>query len=234
MSFAVVLTIFIRFLLSRRKDFKAFYCGLDGKLLKEIFPEMTCYSSFLKRLPLVGEILMEFLQTQTGMGFYILDSTSFKLCEDVRFYKCRLFPKHAGWAHSSTRCIFGFKLHLAIDGDGKIVAFRFTNGSTHDINEAENLLRGRMGTAIGDKGYCSQQLKTRLAERGLQFITPARRNMKNKNTLEEKQLLRRRNLVERVIGRLKWHVGDNFSRFRAWGAAQATIVIGILAVNFSL
>jgi hypothetical protein len=149
MSFAVVLTIFICFLLSRRKDFKAFYRGLDGKLLKEIFPKMTCYSAFLRRLPLVGEILMKFIQTQTGMGFYILDSTSFKLCENVRFHRCRLFPGHSGWAHSSTRCIFGFKLHLAIDGTGKIVAFRFTSGSTHDINGAENLLRGRASTGQG-------------------------------------------------------------------------------------
>jgi hypothetical protein len=234
LSFAAVLTIFIRFALSRRKDFKAFYCGCDGELLREIFPEMTSYSAFLRRLVPVGEILTKFLQITAGTGFYIIDSTSFKLCENVRFYNCRLFPEFAKWAHSSTRCVFGFKLHLAIDERGKIIAFRLTDGSRHDIKEAENLLRGRIGTAIGDKGYCSNQVRERLNQAGLRFITPARTNMKNGNTEEEKALLRKRNLVERVIGKLKRLVGDSFSRFRAWGAVRATIAIGILALNLGV
>jgi transposase len=234
LSFAEVLTIFIAFLLSRKKDFKAFYCGTDGALLREIFPAMTCYSAFLRRLPLLGKILVKALQTTTGTGFFIVDSTSFKLCENVRFYSCRLFPEFAAWAHSSTRCIFGFKLHIAIDERGKIVAFRLTKGSKHDIREAENLLRGRIGTAIGDRGYCSSQVKKRLAQKGLRFITHARKNMKNGNTKEEKHLLQRRNLVERVFGKLKRLVGDSFSRFRAWGTAQATIAVGILVLNLSI
>jgi hypothetical protein len=54
--------------------------------------------------------------------------------------------------------------------------------SRHDVKEAENLLRGRMGTAIGDTGYCSQRLKTRLAKAALRLISHARKNMKNENT----------------------------------------------------
>jgi hypothetical protein len=53
--------------------------------------------------------------------------------------------------------------------------------------------------------------------------------------VRKKQLLRRRNLVERVIGKLKRHIGDSFSRFRAWGAAvQATITLGILTLIYGL
>jgi hypothetical protein len=100
--------------------------------------------------------------------------------------------------------------------------------------EAENLLRGRMGTAIEDKDYCSQQLKARLAKTGLRLIAYARKNMKNGNTPEEKQLLRRRNLVERVIAKPKRHMGDSFFRFRAWGAVQATITLGILTLIYGL
>jgi hypothetical protein len=120
---------------------------------------------------------------------------------------------------------------LAINESGKIIAFRLTNGQRHDICEAENLLKGLSGTAIGDKGYCSSKIRERLAKSGMRLITTARRNMKSKNTEEEKRLLRRRNLVERVIGKLKRHIGDSFSRFRAWGAVQATIAIGIMTVN---
>jgi hypothetical protein len=58
--------------------------------------------------------------------------------------------------------------------------------SRHDVKEVENLLRGRMGTAIGDTGYCSQRLKTRLAKTALRLIAHARKNIKNGNTPEEK------------------------------------------------
>jgi hypothetical protein len=146
----------------------------------------------------------------------------------------RLFPDFAGWAHSSTRCIYGFKLHLAINGAGKIVAFRFTNGARHDVKEAEKLLKNCTGAAIGDRGYCSQSLRERLSKRGLRFIAHGRRNMKAGNTNEEKVLLRRRNLVERIIEKLKRHISDSFSRFRAWGTIQATIMFGILILNLGL
>jgi hypothetical protein len=83
LSFAEVLTIFIAFFLSRRKDFKAFYFGLSGLVLREIFPKMTSYSALLRRLTRVGEILANFLQSGSGGGFFIIDSTSFKLCESL-------------------------------------------------------------------------------------------------------------------------------------------------------
>ncbi|MDR2677220.1 MAG: transposase, partial [Puniceicoccales bacterium] len=38
-------------------------------------------------------------------------------------------------------------------------------------------------------GYCSSQVRERLERAGLRFITPARTNMKNRNTEEEKGLL---------------------------------------------
>jgi hypothetical protein len=116
MPFAEVLTVFTVFFLSRRKDFKAFYFGTEGPPLRTVFPNLTGYSAVLRRLPLVGEILFKFLQSGQGKGFF--DSISFKLCEDVRFRRMRLFPNFARWAHSSTRCIFGFKLHLAINERG--------------------------------------------------------------------------------------------------------------------
>jgi hypothetical protein len=86
-SFAEVLTIFIAFFLSRRKDFKAFYFGLSGSVLREIFPKMTSYSALLRRLTRVG----------------------------------------------------------------KIVAFRFANGSRHDVKKAENLLRVAWGQRLWTK-----------------------------------------------------------------------------------
>ncbi|MDR0727901.1 MAG: transposase [Puniceicoccales bacterium] len=99
---------------------------------------MTSYSAFLRRIPLLGEILEKIFQTAGGTNSFILDSTSFKIYENVRFCICRLFPDFAEWAYSSTRKVFGFKLHIAIDGQGKIVAFRLISGNRHDSDSFSN------------------------------------------------------------------------------------------------
>jgi hypothetical protein len=225
------MTVIIAFFLSRAKDFKAFYFGASAPLLQAVFPKLTCHSAILRRLPLGEKILPEFLQSGPEKGFFIVDSTPFSLCKSIRVYSRRLFPEFAGWAHSATKCIFGFKLHIVVNERGKIIAFRLTNGKRHDVRETGALLRGLTGTEIGDKGHCPMPLRKRLAKSGMRFIAHACRNMGNGNTPEEKMLLRRRNLVERVIGKLKRHIGDCFSRFRARGAVQTTIASGILTLN---
>ncbi|MDR2677795.1 MAG: hypothetical protein LBB26_04555 [Puniceicoccales bacterium] len=106
---------------------------------------------------------------------------------------------------------------------------RLADGSRHDIKDAENLLRGCIGTAIGDKCHSSSQVRNRLKQVGLRFITPAR--TKNRNTEKGKGLLRKRNLVKYGIGKF---VEDGFSRFRAWQAVQATIAIDILMLNLEV
>jgi hypothetical protein len=73
-----------------------------------------------------------------------------------------------------------------VNEGGKILAFRLINGQRHDVRETGNLLRGPMGTAIGDNGYCSMPLREQLARSGVKFIAHARKNMKNGNTEEEK------------------------------------------------
>ncbi|MDR0727829.1 MAG: transposase [Puniceicoccales bacterium] len=81
-------------------------------------------------------------QTASTTNSFILDSTSFKICENIRFCTCRLFPDFAGWAYSSTRRVFGFKLRIVIDGQGTIVAFRPTNGNRHGIEGVETCFEG--------------------------------------------------------------------------------------------
>jgi hypothetical protein len=204
----------------RPKDFKTFYCGTDGALFREFFPKMTCYSPFLRRLPLAGEILTKFLQSRSGKGFFIVDSTSFQLCENVRFRQMHLFPNFAGWAYSSTRCVHGFKLHLAMDETGKIVAFRLTKGNRHGIKEAENLLRCRTGCLIW-------QGPSKAGRATSGFLSSKFGGSEAVPSVGAEPLY----ALTGQGGKLKGHIGDRFSRFRAWGAVQATITLGVLTLN---
>ena len=55
------------------------------------------------------------------------------------------------------------------------------------------LTREIFGKLFGDKGYISKELWKELWESGLKFITPFKKNMRNKLlSIEEKLLLRKR------------------------------------------
>ncbi|MDR1890762.1 MAG: transposase, partial [Puniceicoccales bacterium] len=54
------------------------------------------------------------------------------------------------------------------------------------------------------------------------------------NSEEEKRLLKKRSIVETVIGKFKNFFGATLSRFRSPQAAFSAICAGVLAVNFPL
>ncbi len=59
------------------------------------------------------------------------------------------------------------------------------------------------GQLFGDRGYMSQKLFEELYERGLQLVTKAKRNMKQRLLkLMDKILLRKRSLIESVNDQL--------------------------------
>ena len=226
--------IFFAFITGRVRDFKSFYDRLGGFMMRTFFKKTPSYSSLIRRLSKIGELLPNMVNGEDQSGFYVIDSTAFALCQRFRFHSRKLFPEFADWTASSTGWTFGFKLHLVVNALGKIIAWRISNGSKHDIAEAENLLRRLKGTAIGDRGYCSCAMRKRLAENGLDFIARAKSNMHEQNTEKELKLLERRYLVELVIRKLKNYVGNSFSRFRAWSAVCGIAALGIILINLSL
>jgi hypothetical protein len=100
----------------------------------------------------------------------------------------------------------------------------------HDVSCAEEVPKNFRGTVIGDKGYCPTPLVNRLQIKGIQLIARHRRNMKV-NTPTEKKLLKKRSVVETVIGKFKNFFGTKLSRFRSPKAAFSAICAGVLAVN---
>jgi IS5 family transposase len=137
----------------------------------------------------------------------------------------------AQWTHSSVSTIFGLKLHIVVDERQKIIGFTLKPGNLHDVTCAEELLRGRRGIVIGDKGYCSEPLARRLSSQGLRLIARRKQNM-TPNSEEEKRLLKKRSIFETVIGKFKNFFGAPLSRFRYPKAAFSAICAGVLATNF--
>jgi hypothetical protein len=75
---------------------------------------------------------------------------------------------------------FGFKLHLAVNDRGDLLACCLTAGNVDDRKPVPQMVKRLRGKLIGDRGYVSAPLTALLFEQGLQLLTRLRKNMTNR------------------------------------------------------
>ena len=110
---------------------------------------------------------------------------------------------------------FSTKLHLRADGKGQPITAVLTSGERHEqIALAAVLDQGaiprpgrgrprlRPRRVAGDKGYSSPTARRRLRRRGITPVIPSKSNQRRQPHFD-REAYRRRNLVERLINRLK-------------------------------
>ena len=106
-----------------------------------------------------------------------------------------------------------------------------TPGNVHDMRVAKPLIAAMPPSLelVGDKGYCSDELRAWLAERGTQAVIPNKRNRKVNHPCDP-AIYKQRNVVERMFCRFKdWRrVATRFDRnvknFMATIAIAATVI----------
>ena len=74
---------------------------------------------------------------------------------------------------------YGCKLHLVMNQFGEIVNSALSNGHIADIKMVEQLVEGFEAKLYADRGYTSQDLKSKLKEQGVDLITYHRKNMQS-------------------------------------------------------
>ena len=98
----------------------------------------------------------------------------------------------------------GTKVTSIVTGRGIPLGLTLSSSNVNDTQLVEplidNLTINITGSCIvADKGYLSQQLKTRLSrQREIELIYPPRSNQRIRNTATEEQLLRKRNIIEHL------------------------------------
>ncbi|MFD6250464.1 IS5 family transposase, partial [Streptomyces roseolus] len=118
------------------------------------------------------------------------------------------------------------KIHLACDGRGRPLAFVVTGGNTNDCTRFTAVMeairvprigpgrpRVRPDHVLGDKGYSSKAIRTWLRRRGIAHTIPERadqvRNRVRRGSRGgrppafDREVYKRRNIVERCFNRLK-------------------------------
>jgi IS5 family transposase len=127
----------------------------------------------------------------------------------------------ARWGKKGRQAYFGYKLHIAVDGERRIVrTHKLTAANVTDCEIGPQLVQPDGGAHYADKGYPSQPLRDKLAEHGLADgvmqlpskhypLSPACRR---RNSL----LAKIRGLVEGVFGETKQRMGLRRARYRGF------------------
>ena len=121
-----------------------------------------------------------------------------------------------------SRGVFSTKIHVSVSGLGLPVEFRLTPGQKADVTQAEPPLGGHSPAAvIADKAYDSSGLIRAVETKGAEAVIPPKVNRKQPRDFD-KYLYKIRNLVERLINRIKQYrrvatryekIGRNFLAF---------------------
>jgi len=229
-----VMPILIHFHQSHYRTFKAYYTEHVQVHLRSEFPHLVSYQHFVALLPSVLAPLLASLQTRYGActGISFIDSTSLEVCHPKRISGHRVFAADARRGKTSMGWFYGFKLHLAVNDQGDLLACCLTPGNVDDRQPVPHLVKRLRGKLIGDRGYVSAPLTQVLFEQGLHLITKLRKNMKNRLMLmSDKLLLRKRAIIECIIDQLKNISQIEHSRHRSPTNFVVHLLAGLLAYS---
>lgn len=233
LAMSEIMTILILFHMIRFRDFKTFYCGYVQAYCRREFPGLPSYERFIAIMNRAILPMLIFTQLHAGKrtGLYYVDSSCLPVCHLKRSSRHKVFEEIAEYGKTSVGWFFGLKMHIVVNNQGQLMAFKITQGNKHDVTEVVSLLEGLSGLSFGDKGYIGKKIFEELLSKGMKLITRKRKNMKENAPLSayEKQLLNQRGIVETVIGHLKHHYQIWHSRHRSIFNAMTHLIAALSA-----
>jgi len=232
LSMSEIMTIVIYFHQSHYRNFKAYYTRHISNQLSSEFPDLVSYNRFVELMPRVQLPLLAYFIHCRGKcrGISFVDSTSIRVCHNLRIPRHRVFSGLARRGKTSTGWFYGFKLHLIVNDEGQILSFNLTPGNVDDRKPVPVMTKELFGKLFADKGYISGRLFDELFAQGLQLVTSVRKNMQNRlMPLADKLLLRKRSIIETINDQLKNISQIEHSRHRSFDNFLVNLLSGLIA-----
>jgi hypothetical protein len=229
-----IMTLMIYFHQARYRDFKTYYMRYVQVHLQREFPHLVSYSRFVQLMPRVLVVLCAYLQCCFGQctGISLIDSTPLAVSHNRRIAQHKTFAGVAQRGKNSVDWFFGFKLHLAVNDCGELLACCLTPGNTDDRRPVPKLVKRLFGKLFADKGYLSQALFEQLWEHGVQLVTKLKTNMKNRlMDMTDKLWHRQRAVIETIIDQLKNISQIEHTRHRSFANFCVNLVCGLIAYS---
>jgi transposase len=141
-----------------------------------------------------------------------------------------VFAGRAARGKSSTGWFFSFKLHIVINHVGALLDIKLTAGNLDGRKALASRTGNWFGKLFADKDYVAQWLTQWCQERGFEWVTKVRKNMKPpKHSAFDRAILSSRSLAETVFDELKNLCQIEHTRHRSPMGFAAPLLAGILA-----
>ncbi|MEM9429238.1 MAG: IS5 family transposase [Pseudomonadota bacterium] len=166
-------------------------------------PHKTLYNRFVRwsQAGVFDRIFAELATQSTAADTVMIDATHLKAHRTAASGQKGAAPRRIG----RTKGGLNSKLHAVCDGDGKPLILLLTEGQISDYEGAKHVfghLPPNANALIADRGYDADWLRDALDERDITPCIPPRKNRVEPIPYDA-NLYKRRNLVERLFGRLK-------------------------------
>lgn len=232
LALSEVMTIIIAFHIYGYRDFKRYYTKHVLPHWCSEFPGLVSYQRFVELIPHALLPLCFYLNGRLGQttGISFIDATAIPVCHNRRIQRHRVFAGLAKRGKTTMGWFYGFKLHLVVNDQGELLAFYLTPGNVDDRKPVPRLTQKLFGKLFADKGYICKKLWQSLWQRGVQLITPLRKNMGNQLLpLMDKLLSRKRAIIETINDQLKNLSQIAHTRHRSVDNFLVNLIAGLIA-----
>ncbi|NNH24977.1 IS982 family transposase [Acinetobacter terrestris] len=218
LSISEICFIAIWYKCSHFNNFKAFFTWLKEDK-SHLFSHLPCYQR-MTHLINMHQLALHALHVALMKGqhrsYLWIDSTNLPVCKNQRIQRHKSLASIASRGKSSMGWFYGCKLYIAMNQFGEIACSALSNGHIADIKMVEQLVEGLEAKLYADRGYISQELKTRLKEQGIDLITYHRKNMQAiQLSASNGYHLKQRNKIETLFSLLKGQYNLVTSRARS-------------------
>lgn len=232
LSLAELMTLVVLFHQIRYRQFKLFYLLHVCQNLRGEFPRLPSYQRIVELMPrCVGAlaVLFEVLKGKCT-AISIVDSTSIRVCHNLRIRRHRVFKEMAARGKSSTGWFFGFKLHAIINHRGELLQAKLTPGNKDDRQALKGMTSSLFGKLFADRGYIGEWLKDWCRTQNIELITKVRKNMKPVTHSDfDQAVLKGRSVIETVFDELKNMCQIEHSRHRSVFNFTTNLIAGLVA-----
>ncbi|OTG73250.1 IS982 family transposase [Acinetobacter sp. ANC 4169] len=236
LSISEIIFIAIWYKCSHFNNFKAFFSWLKQDR-SHLFKSLPCYQRMIHLINMhqlaLHALHVAVMKAQDSQYLWI-DSTTLPVCKNQRIQRHKSLAKIASRGKSSMGWLYGCKLHIVMNQLGEIVCSALSNGDVASIKMVEQLVEGLQAKLYADRGYISQELKSKLKEQDIDLITYHRKNMKSVELPESDEYhLKQRNKIETLFSLLKGQYNLVTSKARCMSGFLSGIYASLCAYQLS-
>ena len=177
-------------------------------LLKGWFPHMVSQWNFVRRCANLLGLKDRILAREFGPAgdYNSFDGLPLPVCKNVRAPSDSRFRGEAAWSFCAAKdeYYYGFKAGALANSNDEIFRVWLGAANVDERDMLESMAFGMPGPLLADKGMISSVFHDLMAGRGIDLVTPLRRNMKDdRPKWVVRQAMRLRRRIETVFGARK-------------------------------